>query len=91
MTQTRKMTVNVNNLRKQALFAYDRLTKTLNQNTKEDEFQKWVEVDVEEIQKDMDDLRFLLFSIACVFIEGDEDFKDVSEEAEPIAFFNEEE
>jgi hypothetical protein len=89
------MKVNFNNLRKQALYSYHRLATKLNE-AKEERIEDGyddgkIEIDPDDIQKEMDELRSYLFGIACVYREGDEEFKDVSEEAEPIAWFNNEE
>lgn len=81
------MNVNFNNLRKQALYSYDALTKVLNENIEDGS----IRIDVEDIRKEMDDLRMQLFGIACTYIDGDDDFKDISEEVGEIASFNEEE
>lgn len=85
------MNVDFNNLRKQALYSYHRLTERLNENIKEDTLDGRLNIDPDEIQEEMDNLRMLLLSIALVYEEGDEAFKDVSEEARPIAWFNEQE
>lgn len=82
------MKVNVNNMRKQTLYCYDRLATKLNEMLKEERLSKDV---AEDIQQDMDDLRMYLYSAACVYIEGDPDYKDVSEEVGEIAVFNEQE
>ena len=84
------MTIDFNNVRKQALYSYDKLAKTLNEAIEQlkahDE--QYMEIDPEDIQRDMDDLRLALFSIAGTSMENNDNFKDVSEEAEPIAWFN---
>jgi hypothetical protein len=86
------MKVNLNNLRKQALFSYDRLAKKLN-DAKSDHNDEMgnILIHPDDIQQDMDNLRQQLFGLACTYVEGSEDFKDVSEEVEPIAWFNPEE
>jgi len=84
------MKVNFNNLRKQALFSYHRLTVKLNEAIESDEVDGRIDIDPDDIQQEMDDLRSYLFSIALTYKEGNEGFKDVSEESEPIAWFNEE-
>ena len=87
-----KMTVNFNNLRKQAVFSYDRLVKKLNQNIIDDYGDKVVRIDPEDIQEDLDDLRRLIMSIALVYDEGNPDFKDLDAEIpDDIACFNSEE
>lgn len=80
------MTVDFNNLRKQACYAYDRLCTKLNEAIDEDGN---IEISAEEIQDDMDELRQNVMIIACVFEEGNEEFREVSEEVRPIAWFNE--
>lgn len=92
------MKVDFNNLRKQALFNFDRLTEKLNYAIikTDDEFAKpngcdydlnlkgYVLIDAEDIQNQMESLRSLIGSIAMTYTEGDEDFSDVYEEAYPI-------
>lgn len=88
------MSVNFNNLRKQAVYSYDRLVDKLNESISEDDWgRKMVQIDPEDIQEDLDDLRRLILSIAMVYEDGNPDFKDVSEEIniEKIKCFNEEE
>lgn len=89
-----EMKVNFNNLRKQAVYSYDRLVDKLNNSISEDDWgRKVVQIDPENIQEDLDDLRSLILSIAIVYEEGNPDFKDISEEIniENIKCFNEEE
>ena len=82
-----KMTVNFNNLRKQAVFSYDRLVKKLNQKIEDGN----ITIPVEDIQEELDDLRMQLMSIAMVYEEGNEDFKDLSDELpDDISYFNDE-
>lgn len=96
------MRVNFNNLRAQAAYALDKLTKELNAAKLPES--EWVEVDgewktgdilldAEDIQKHIDDLRMMVMSIASVYEEGNEDFKDMSDHIEStggVAYFNEE-
>jgi len=83
-----KMTVNFNNLRKQAVFSYDRLVKKLNWKIEDGN----ITIPVEDIQEELDDLRMQLMSIAIVYEDGNDDFKDLSDELpDDISFFNEEE
>ena len=86
------MEVNFNNLRKQALFAYDSLAEKLNCSFLEDN--EWgtsktekremisgnMLIDSDDIQKDMDNLRMLIGSIASVYEPDDENFKDIYSE-----------
>jgi hypothetical protein len=103
------MKVNFNNLRKQAIYAYDRLAEQLNAATiKKDDYSEWVDdyghitkgtiiIEAEDIQRNMDDLRMLIGSIAMVYQEGDEEVKDVYSEVFPedsdtrMVCFNDEE
>lgn len=91
------MKVNFNNLRKQAMFSYERLCDKLNYAIiKNDEqhaqpngsdystnLKGYVLIDTEEIQKEMDSLRSLIGSIAMTYEDNNEDFKDVYEEVFP--------
>ena len=86
------MKVNFNNLRKQAVFSYDRLVKKLNHKITNDNGEKFIIIDPDDIQEDLDDLRMQLMGITCVYEEGNEDFKDLTNELpNDISFFNEEE
>ncbi len=104
-----KMTVNFNNLRKQAAFALDDLTEKLNEAIIQNDDQYalpnevshgqqvnlkgYVLVDVESIQKHMDDLRMMVMSIAGTFEPESEEFKDLLDEIDEnrgVAYFNEE-
>lgn len=92
-----KMTVNFNNLRKQALYSYDSLVEKLNDSLLEDlEYGRkknekreggLIKGDMllnsEDIQKEMDELRRLLGAIAMVYVPEDENFKDVFSEVYP--------
>lgn len=95
------MEVNFNNLRAQACYAYDRLCNRLNAaiRDKDDnvffEGYGWIRkgeiiINPDHIQQDMESLRSLIGSIAMVFEEGREDFKDVYPQ-QPMAIFNPEE
>lgn len=89
------MNVNFNNLRKQAIYAYDKLATRLNSSfpirddTKEYiDNHGWIDKDTLIIEKEdlrdvMDNLRQLIGAIAMVYNEGQEDFKDVYSEVFP--------
>ena len=98
------MKVNFNNLRAQAAYALDRLTKTLNESVEEETIyhhrndSSWITgdmiLDAEDIQKDMDDLRSLILTINSVFEEGNEEFKSMLDHIEStggLAHFNHQE
>jgi len=68
------MEVNFNNLRKQACLSLDRLTRKLNSNIDSD---GEINIEAVSIQKQMDDLRMMIVSIACVFQPNDPEFIDV--------------
>lgn len=74
------MDVNFNNLRKQALYSYDKLVNKLNDSISYEWNSKKIEIDPDDIQEDLDDLRMLLGSIAMVYEPNDENFKDVYSE-----------
>ena len=87
------MEVNFNNLRKQAVFGYDNLCQKLN-NARCKEGGDWVEnygtlnvgdivIDPDDLQKEMDNLRMLIGSIAMVYEPGDEKFANVYDEIFP--------
>ena len=94
------MTINFNNVRKQAVYSYDRLTKILNAGILKESIM--VEknggyedcdlcVNSDDIQDVMDNLRALIMTIAMTYEEGNEDFKDMTDEIDKsgeIAHFN---
>lgn len=92
------MKVNFNNVRKQAIYRYDSLVEKLNKAIlKDDQWAKpndvyhgqemnikgYVLIDAEDLQKDLDDLRMLIGTIACTYEEGNEDFANVYDEVFP--------
>jgi hypothetical protein len=74
------MTINFNNVRRQACFAYDRLCRELNSSK---EYEGYMLVDPNRIQKDMDSLRTMIGAIAMTHEEDNKDFQDVFEEEYP--------
>jgi hypothetical protein len=97
------MNVDFNNLRVQAVYSYDRLAKDLNAAIYrgEDEYIMWkgrlvnvancVIIPAEDIKKEMDDLRSLIATIACVYEPGDDNFKMVKPDDQPMVVFAPEE
>lgn len=77
------MDVDFNNLRVQAMISYDNLCRKLNSCIEKDGM---VNFHSDYIQKDMDDLRQLVGSIACVFRKDDKDFKVVRDEVDMAEF-----
>lgn len=93
------MTINFNNVRKQALYAYDDIAKMLLASiVKQDDqyavvpgtlhgqtmnIKGFVLIDAEDLQKRMNDLRFTLSAIGMTYEEGNPDFKDVYGEIFP--------
>ncbi len=85
------MKVDFNNLRAQAAFALDDLTKELNNsimpemeyashtmpNGRTKNFQGNILLHADDIQKHMDELRSLVMNICMVFEPGDDNFKDM--------------
>ena len=74
------MEVNFNNLRKQALRAYDSLVNKLNNSFIDDDNSDRIIINASDIQKDLDDLRQTIGFIAMCNDENDENFKDVYSE-----------
>lgn len=102
-TNFNKMNVNFNNLRAQAAYALDRLTKTLNYGLlEENEYainkkgnDTWgdVLVSADDIQNDIDSLRQMIVAINCVFEPDNPNFKEMMDEIDAsggVACFNEE-
>lgn len=77
------MNINFNNLRKQALYSYDKLVNKLNDSISYEWNSKKIEINPDDIQEDLDDLKMLLGSIAMVYEPDDENFKDVYSEVYP--------
>jgi hypothetical protein len=85
------MTVNFDGLRSQLAYAYDGLTQILNRSiieSKKDYGDDHIRISPDEIQEEMDDLRSRIMVLCCCYEEGDDGFKDISEEVKPIAYFN---
>ena len=68
------MVVNFNNLRRQACIAYDKLTAKLNEKI---DHKEEIIVQSKYIQKEMDELRMMIGTIAMCYEEGDPDKADV--------------
>lgn len=79
------MRIDFNNARKQAIWAYNRLTTKMNHNIRGT---GEVEVMATVIQEDMDFLRNTLISIACSYDDGNPDFRDLSDDIGNVAEFN---
>lgn len=92
------MTINFNNVRKQALYAFDDLVKELNNAiVKNDQWAKvpgclhdqelnikgFVLINADDIEKRISDLRQCLVSIALTYEVDNIDFKDVYSEVFP--------
>ncbi len=89
------MTINYNNLRKQAIYSYESLVEKLNNSIiKEKQFAEpndeghcnikgYVLINANDIEKDINNLRRMIGAIAMTSVEGEDDFKDVYEEIFP--------
>jgi len=86
-----KMQVDMNNIRKQAVFAYNSLCKKLNDNRNDDGWGKFIRIDADEIQQDMDDLRSMIGALAFCYLPDNEEFRNLSDEIGDIEVFNIEE
>ncbi len=80
------MNIDFNNVRKKACRAYNSLAIVLN-DTMEDGVMTVYDSDIKDI---MDELRNCLVSIACTYSEGNDGFKDVSDEVGEFVVFNDE-
>jgi len=76
------MNINFNNVRKQACIAYDKLVSDL---TYSKSYEGYMLVDPDRLEKNLNDLRMMLCSIAMTFEENNDEFKDVYEELYPQA------
>lgn len=75
------MKVNFNNLRVQAAYSLDKLTNKLNSKIEENYMGNKIIVidDIDYIKTELNDLRQMVGAILCVYEEGNDDFKDLSE------------
>jgi len=83
--ETIKMSVSLDGLRSSAVYAFNDLTKTLNNN-----IDKYGEISIEanDIQQAMDDLRSAIAGLCCVYMKNVEDFNMIYDEIAPIEEFN---
>lgn len=90
------MTVNFNNVRKQAIYAHDKLIEKLNYSIIKNKEQYaepngedysnlkgYVLIDAREIEKELQTLRQMIGAIAMTAVEGEDEFKDVYQEVFP--------
>jgi hypothetical protein len=86
------MDIDFNNVRVQAIQAYNRLVITLNKNI-ESTIGGWkkIEVPVDDIQQELDELRSTIGAIACTYKKDDPDFKCIFNDKTHMECFNEEE
>ena len=87
------MDINFNNLRIQAFHSYSRLVNKLNDKLLDEDgeinsYNEIYNLHADDIQKDMDNLRSLLCTIACCYKPGDEEFIDLSEHCDNVPVFN---
>lgn len=81
------MNINFNNVRKQAMLSYISLVEKLNASLTNDYLDnnshytsRNVKIEAEDIEKDLENLRFTLFAICLTSESGNKDFKDLSDE-----------
>ncbi|MDR1348283.1 MAG: hypothetical protein LBJ63_07680 [Prevotellaceae bacterium] len=87
------MTVNLNNMRKQAAYSLDKVIKTLNDGimqgkefslTTIEDKDKWFEgnllVSTDALESDIEQLRACIWTMLCMYEENNPDFKDLSDE-----------
>lgn len=92
MIRKMEMKVNFNNARRNACRAHDRLIKILNAHISGGSINSVI-VDCDDLEDVLNDLRMSIGTIASVYEEGNDDFKDVFQELYPeeddhMAFFN---
>ncbi|MCW7460173.1 hypothetical protein ND856_18565 [Leptospira bandrabouensis] len=82
------MNVNFNNLRKNSMVAYNSLITYLENHTEKSNAPelKIAPREMEEFQEKLNDLRAFVGGVAAVYISGDPDFKDMSEEVELLIY-----
>lgn len=78
------MKIDFNNVRIQALHAYDKLCRALNESQ---EYEGHMLVDPNDIQEAMDDLRNTIGAIAMSYDEGNDDCKNVFPEGHKMESF----
>jgi len=85
------MKINFNNVRKHAVINYEKLVEKLNNSITTNEYgYKMIQIDANDIQKYLDDLRFDLIAIACTFEDDSDEFSDLSDEIGDVLHFNNE-
>lgn len=82
------MKIDFNNVRKQALEYYNKLTGELNRGICTDIDYARVIVPVRDLQRVMDNLRLALISIGLSYIENDPDCEQVIKNDDEILTFN---
>lgn len=79
------MKVNMNNLRIDLMLSYKHLVNTLNDHIEDG----YINISVDEIKREIDDLKCDIGLLACCYKEGDKDMKMVRNEVY-MPIFNEE-
>lgn len=79
------MDVDFNNLRKQSVYALERVIRKLNNSI--DEYGE-VRIDAEDIEDDLNNALSCVRITCCVFEDGNDNFKDLSEDIGEPKWFN---
>ena len=74
------MEVNFDGLRKRLIADYNSLARKLNRNIKNSSWDAEIIIDVIEIQREMDDIRNGLVTLAYIYQEGDNSFNTLDED-----------
>ena len=82
------MNVNFNNLRKQNVYALERVVELLKEAKDEEGV---ITINAEELEDDINSALSYAHTICCIFEEGNESFKDLTDEIGDIEWFNREE
>lgn len=85
------MNISFDGLRSQLAYAYHDLCEILNRSikdSKEEYGDDMIRVSADEIQEEMDDIRMRIMVLCACYEEGQDGFKDISNEIKPIAEFN---
>ncbi len=74
------MEVSMDGLRKRLIGDYNSLTRKLNNSIKDKSFDPHIVIDPENISREMDGIRNIIVTLAFMYQEGENGFKELSED-----------
>lgn len=78
------MNVDLNNVRRQLVYAHDRLIKRLNSNINNGR----LIVDIDDISSDLNEMRMLIATMAFSYLPDNPELIDLSNEIDTLEVFN---